>query len=456
MSAAARIPLHERPLWQGFLFFLGPLVVSNVLQGLQGTINSIFLGRLLGVKALAAVSGFFPVLFIFIAFLIGFGNGAAVVVGQAYGARDHEKVQAVVGTTLVFGLITGAVVAVLGVLYSRTLLSLVGTPLDILEDTAAYGRVTLAAAPILFVFLLSTTLMRGVSDTMTPLLGLIVSIIVGLVATPAFILGWGGLPHLGIQSAAYAGILSWIVTLSWMAFHMRRVRHPLAPNASLRRHFRIDPQILKTVLRIGLPTGLQLVLLSIGEAIVLKLVNGFGSNATAAYGTVNQVSSYIQFPAFSISITASIFAAQAIGRGDIGRLKAITSTGLKLNLVMTGLLVIAGFLLSRTLIGFFFDDHEVTELAQHLFHIKLTSYLLFGAAGIWAGVMRASGTVLAPTIINIFSMMVMQVLTAYFLSKSMGIDGVWIGYPVASIFALVLQWSYFQFVWRKKTIEKLI
>jgi putative MATE family efflux protein len=284
----------------------------------------------------------------------------------------------------------------------------------------------------------------------------VVSIIVACVTTPALIQGWGGLPHMGVASAAYAGILSWIATLTWMSFYLRWKKHPLAPDKSLLRHFRIDWKILKVVLRIGFPTGVQLVLLSLGEAMMVSLVNSFGSNVTAAYGTVNQVANYIQFPSFSISITASILAAQAIGRGDTRNLGAITRTGLRLNWLITSVLVIGGYLLSRSLIELFIDDHEVIELAQRFLHIKLIAYLFFGAAGIYAGVMRASGNVIAPTAINLTSMLVIQVTTAYLLSHWIGAVGIWIAYTVAGTSGFVLQMIYYQLVWRKQRIEKLI
>ena len=111
--------MTDRPLWQRFLLFLGPMMLANILQALSGTINNIFLGQLLGVRALAAVSAFFPILFLMISFVIGLGAGASVLIGQAYGAKEPERVKAVAGTTFTITLVGGAVVAVLGVALCR-------------------------------------------------------------------------------------------------------------------------------------------------------------------------------------------------------------------------------------------------------------------------------------------------------------------------------------------------
>src|SRR5690606_27434207 len=130
--------------------------------------------------------------------------------------------------------------------------------------------------------------------------------IVGLIVTPALIRGWGGLPQMGVTSGAWAGILSLIIGLGWMIVTLRRRKHALAPDAEFIRHLRIDWSLLAAVLRIGVPTAVQVVLISLATLVVLGLVNSFGSEATAAYGTVNQIVSYVQFPAISIAIAASI------------------------------------------------------------------------------------------------------------------------------------------------------
>lgn len=443
-------------LWKAFLLFLGPMMLSNVLQGLSGTLNNIYLGQMIGVGALAAVSAFFPILFFFISFIIGLGAGASVLISQAWGARDPDKVKAVAGTALTVTILAGLVVALFGGAFTRSLLAAVGTPPDILADSTAYARIMLIAMPGLFVFLLMSSMMRGTGDTVTPLLALALQTAIGLVLTPALIRGWAGLPQLGVLSGAYAAIVSFLAALAWLVFHLRRRNHALAPDAVLLRHLWIDPRILRAVLRLGLPSGVQLVMVSLAEVAVLSFVNGFGSDATAAYGAVNQVVSYVQFPAISIAITASIFAAQAIGAGHVDRLGAITRTGILLNLAITGGLVAIAYLFSRTLMGLFLTSPPVIDLAQDLLHITLWSYIVFGLAGVVSAVMRASGTVLAPMAISLFAILGVEVPVAWLLSRQIGIDGIWIAYPVAFAVMALGQIAYYRLVWRKRPIRKLV
>src|SRR5262249_14372186 len=179
-------------------------------------------------------------------------------------------------------------------------------------------------------------------------------------------------------------------------------------------------------------------------------------DATAAYGAVNQVINYVQFPALSIAITASIIGAQSIGAGRVDRLGAITKTGLQLNLAITGTLALLGYLLSDALIRLFIVNEPVVVLAESLPHIVLWSTLAYGFAGVIGGVMRASGTVLAPMLISVFCIVAIEVPAAYVLAAQIGVKGVWIAYPIAFCSMFLFQSMYYLLVWRHKKIQRLV
>jgi putative MATE family efflux protein len=448
----------QTPTWKVFLLFLVPMMLANILQSLSGTLNNMFLGKMIGVGALAAASSFFPVMLFLISFVMGLGSGASVLIGQAWGAKEPERVRAVAGTTLTVGILGGVLVAIFGGTFAHILLERLATPPDIMADATAYARVVLYAMPGFFAFMLLTSVMRGVGDTVTPMFALIVSTIVGLAVTPALIVGWMGLPKTGVLSAAYGFVISFAVTLVWLAFYMRRKGHALAPNRELFKHMRIDGAILRAVLRIGIPTAMQMVIMSLAEVALLSMVNGFGSHATAAYGVGNQVLGYVQFPAMSIAIAGSILSAQAIGGGHTERLGSITRSGIMINFAITGTFILLGYLFSRSIIGLFTTSVETTEIAMNLLHIVLWSALVFGASAVVSGVMRGSGTVMVPTLLSISAIILVEVPVAWYLSQRMGygINGVWIAYPCTFITMLILQSSFYRFYWRKQKIQKLI
>jgi putative MATE family efflux protein len=447
---------NATPLWKSFLVFLVPMMASNILQSLFGTINNVYLGQMIGVDALAAVTVFFPVMFAFIAFVMGLSSGASVLIGQAHGAGEHGKVKAIAGTTLSVALLFAAAIALFGSVFARDLVTALATPANILDEATSYARVTMIFMPLTFAVILVTAMMRGVGDTMTPLLAGIVYTVIGLVVTPMMIAGSFGLPQLGVASAAWAGVVSSLLTLAWLYFHLRSRRHAFAFDAAFLRAMRPDGRLLALVLRLGIPASLSMMVMSAAELVLLGLVNGYGSDATAAYGAVGQVTSYVQFPALSIAITVSIFGAQAIGRGQGGQIGAIVGTGLQMNIVLTGTLAVLGYLFSRTLMGFFITDAAVLELAQGLLHIVLWSTVLFGMATVFSGAMRGSGTVWAPLAISSFAILAVEIPSAIFLSRHIGIEGVWAAYPIAFCTMFLLQMSYYLLVWRRRAATRLI
>ena len=148
-------------LWKTFLVFLAPLMLSNALQSLFGTVSNALLGQMIGVDALAAVSVCFPVMFFLFAFVMGLSTGATVLIGQAWGAGERDTVKAVAGATLAVGLLLSITVALFGGLFSRRLMTALATPPDILDQASAYARVMLMTMPLGFIFLLTTAMLRG-------------------------------------------------------------------------------------------------------------------------------------------------------------------------------------------------------------------------------------------------------------------------------------------------------
>ncbi|WP_446893174.1 MATE family efflux transporter [Acinetobacter sp. NS4_7] len=443
-------------LWKTFLVFLLPLIATNILQNLSGTINTIFVGQMLGVEAIAAVSVFFPIIFCLMAFVIGLSAGSTVLVGQAWGAQNVEKVRCIVGSTLFMTLIGGSLFACLGVIFAEQILRLLGTDPKVMHLSLPYVQWMLAGSPLLFVYIIYTSILRGVGDSLTPLIALSLTSLMGLVITPILIAGYFGFPRLGIIAPAIATIMGYLAVLIFLVIYLNKKDHPLKLDWHLFRQIRHQPHLSKVILRLGIPTGLQMVTTSMAGLVIVGLVNRHGAEATAAYGAVNQVLNYIQFPALSIAIAASIFAAQAIGAGKAELLAKVTRTALGMNLVITGILVSLGYLFSKYLMALFITDPAVVVLGQQLLFIVLWAIVFFGASAIFASIMRASGTVTVPMIINILAIVLIEVPCAYLFSQRWGLEGIWYAYALAFVSLCIGQGAYYQFVWKKKTIQVLV
>jgi len=277
-----------------------------------------------------------------------------------------------------------------------------------------------------------------------------------MVITPALILGWLGLPHLGIISAAVANIVANLLALVFLLAALALEKNPLALDMSIVRHMNLGPRLVWTLVRIGIPTGLQMVMVSLAEVAVISLVNRFGSSATAAYGAVNQIVSYVQFPAISIGIASSIFGAQAIGARRFDRLGEIAPAGVALNWLVCGLLLVIVYIFNDAVLSLFITDAKVVATAHDLLAITLWSYVIFGTSSVLSGLMRSSGDVLWPTALSITAIWAIEVPVAYALAPHLGLRGVWIAYTVAFCCGLLFQSVYYFGFWRRKRLTTLL
>jgi putative MATE family efflux protein len=452
-----RAPIDDsRPVWQTIGVFLIPLMLSNILQSASATINSIYIGRLINVSALAAISAFFPLLFFLISFLIGIASGSTVLIGQAYGAGNVRRLKQVAGTSLGLSVVVGVVVGIGGAFAVHPLLAAVGTPHDIIATSESYARIVFISLPLLFAYLVYTTFLRGTGDAQTPFYFLILTTVVNLIVTPALIFGWGGLPKLGVNSAAVSTIVANAASFAAFLAYLARTNNALKFDREMAGDLVLDWPTVATIVRIGVPAGIQLVMISLSEIAVISFVNRFGSDATAAYGAVNQIVSYVQFPAISIEIASSIFGAQAIGARRFDRLGVIVRSGVALNYAIGGTLIAICYAFSWPLLGMFLTNEHTLRIAHELLMITLWGYLIFGNNAVLSAIMRSSGTVFWPTVLSIISIWGVEVPAAYLLMQRFGLDGVWIAYPIAFAANLIFQSTYYFAFWKRREIEALV
>lgn len=432
------------------------MMLTNVLQTASGAIDGIYLGQLLGVNAVAAVSAFFPVMFLLLAVVIGLSSGTTVLIGQAWGAGDRQKVRAIAGTALVMMMLAGLAISLGGALFAPQIIRALGTPLAVQADALRYARLFMVGMPIIFAFWLVTSMSRGVGDAVTPLKALIIAAAMSLVCTPALILGWGIVPRLGVASAAISNLAAYLVALLWLARHWRRIGHPLAPFGLSLRLLHIDPTFAFAILQIGVPAAFQMLAMAVAEIVLIKLVNHYGMEATAAYGAVNQVMSWVQLPVMSLGITGSILSSHAIGSGRPDRVGPIVRTGLWLNTVTTGGFILLAYVLARPIISLFIVDNGVAATAIGLLRTVLWSMIALGGASVLTGVMRSDGTVLGPTALSVFAILGIEIPAAYLFEARFGLPGIWAAYATTFVAMLVLQTAFFRLVWRSRTRRRLV
>jgi putative MATE family efflux protein len=440
------------PIWRAMLMFLLPLLLSSISQAISGSFNNFYLGRLIGMHAFAAGAAILPVLYLLISLIVGISSASSILIGQAYGASDETRLLRAAGTTLSFATVSGIVIATLAVAFNRTIVVLVGTPPDIVDDAVRYAQILFATIPILFIFVAYTTFLRGTGDSRTPLVILLITEAIFIVLTPFLIRGALGVPGLGIVGPpiANATAMAGGVIIEWIWLEMRG--NPLALRKVL-PHAWPDGKILANLIRIGIPTGFQMMMVALSEVAVLTFVNRFGSQATAAYGAVNQIITYVQFPANSLGITATILGAQAIGAQRIDRLRRIARAGFLLNYAVGGSLIVICYVFAHPLLSLFIADPNTLEVAYGLLLITLWSYIIYGNTSVLSGLIRSNGTVLWPTLIGILAIWAIEVPVAWILSTGpLGLRGIWVAYPIAFVAAFLATYVFYRRIWMQRIV----
>jgi putative MATE family efflux protein len=454
-SAPGQRDLTTGPIGKTLLAFALPTLFSSIIQSLNGSINAIWVGRFLGENALASTSNANLVMFLLMAFVFGFGMAATILIGQAFGARDIDGARRVVGTAIGGFLPVAAAIGIFGWIFAPTLLHLLAMPAAAMPLALAYLRVIFLAMPAILIMIVLMMGLRGSGDALTPLWFMIVAVVLDAGLNPVFILGLGPAPRLGIAGSATATVIANYVSLVALLVYIYRRDLPLRLRGRELRYLRPDPAILKTIVRKGLPMGLQMIVVSSSALATMGLVNREGIDTTAAFGVAMQLWTYIQMPAMALSAAASAMAAQNIGAGRWDRVSAITRNGILYNLVITGLLVGLLAIADRPALALFLGgDRAALPIARHIQLIGTWSFLLFGVTMVLFGTVRANGAVLGPLIILAIGLYPVRLGFALGAYPTLGADALWFSFPVSSFANMAMAAAFYVHGgWRKARMQ---
>lgn len=437
--------LTEGPVGRTMISFALPIMAGNAAQSLNGSINSIWVGRYLGEAALTATANANNLMFFLIGAVFGIGMAATILIGQATGARDTAQARRVMGTSATFFIGLSMVLAVAGWFLADRVLRLMGTPEAALPLAEAYLRVIFLAMPFIYAFAFFSAALRGVGDSRTPFRFLMLSVALDVVFNPLLIFGIGPFPKMGIAGSATSTFLGQGISLLAMLWYLRRKRHPLWLGRADAHLFKVDPRILRALVVKGVPMGLQMVLISLAMIAMMTMVNGYGIATAAAYGAALQLWTYVQMPAMAIGAACSSIAAQSVGAGDWNRVNATARAGVGFNFLLTGALIVPLILLDRYSFALFLPEGSSSmEIARHLNHIGVWSFLFFGVTFVVSGVVRATGAVIPPLVILGIALWGIRVPFAELLQPSMGVDAVWWSFPASAAAAMVMSLAYYR------------
>lgn len=442
--------LTQGPILRTLLLFSIPTLISNLLQTLNGSINAMWVGRLIGESALAATANANVITFLLFSAVFGFGMATTVKVGQHFGARNVDAARRTFGAGTGFCTLVSLAVAIAGWFASPTLLRLMATPGGSMAEADAYLRVIFLSLPFGTATMMLSMGLRGAGDARTPLYAMILTVAIDVAFNPLLIRGIGPIPAMGIAGSALSTALANIAGVLLLVVVLYRKDLPLRLRGAELRYLRPAWDELGYIIGKGLPMGAQMLLIAAAQLVMVGLVNREGLDTTAAYGASMQLWNYLQMPAFAIGSAVSAMVAQAIGADNHRRAGAVTLFGVTTNLVMTGVLGLLIVTFDRPLLAIFLGhDSPAIPIARHIQLICTWSFMLSGVMMVMTGTMRAYGAVVVPLLILFVSFYPARMGFYFGTYHWLGSEALWWSYPASSSVALVLTvWAYTQGNWR--------
>ena len=454
MKSNTKTDLTQGPIAKTLLVFSLPILAGNALQSLNGSINAIWVGRFLGESALTATANANSIMFFLLGAVFGISMAATILVAQSIGAKDYSKAKQVIGTSATFFLVLSLIIAGIGLPFSRHILSWMATPASSLPLAESYLQIIFMAVPFLYFFAFITATLRGAGDTRTPFVFLLLAVVLDIIFNPLLIFGIGPFPEMGIAGSAMATLISNGLSLFALIAWLRHKRHPLWINRTEKKLYIPDFSILRSLVVKGIPMGVQMMVISLAMITMMSMVNSYGVEMSSAYGASLQLWTYVQMPAMAIGAACSSMAAQNVGAKLWPRVFSTAKIGVMFNFVMTGALIVLLIVFDRYTLALFLPDQSPSlELARHLNHIVVWSFLFFGVTFVLSGVIRSTGAVMPPLIILCIALWGLRVPFAKWLQPTMGVDAIWWSYPVSAVASMLMSIAYYKYGrWKEATM----
>jgi len=419
--------------WKQLVAFAIPMLIGNVAQQFYNTADSIIVGRYVGDNALAAVGSAGSILFLLLAFAIGISIGTNILVAQNFGAGDRVKLSRIIGNTMVLTAVVAIACTVIGVLFARPLLRLINTPESILDWCTSYLQIYFAGIISFFYYNNLSGILRGLGDSMSALLYLVICTVLNVVLDLWFVVSFG----LGVAGVALATVLSQLVSAILCLFKLLRMRDMF--DLSLEQ-LRPDRTCMREIIRMSVPSAITQTIFSLSILLVQSLTNSFGEMVIACNVIVMRVDGFAMMPNFTFNATMTTYAGQNMGAQKFDRLQKGARQGLVMGLVISTFVTILLVFFSPPLIAIFTTTTELIALSVRMLRILAVGYIIVGVTQVLTGVMRGVGDAMTPMVITILSQVVFRVPSAYLIAwMTRGAE--WPnGRPESTFVSMLLTW----------------
>ena len=440
------------------LRFSIPLLIGNFAQQMYSTVDAIVVGNYIGDSALGAVGLSFPVIMLIFALFIGISTGAGITVSQYFGAKDRLMLNKAVGTIIVLAFWAGAVCTLLGTVVARPLLTLLGSPAEMLDMASTYLTIYFGGVISLIYFNILSGVLRGMGDSVSPLFYLLFASILNIALDILFVTRFG----MTTDGVALATVIAQSLAALLALRRLRRMTDVVDVNRST---VKLDKNIVKKIVKLGLPLGAMQMVFSTQMILVQALMNSMGSLVVTTFTAVMRVDGFIMMPNFTFAAAATTFTAQNFGAKKLDRIRKGHRDTLKIALISALILVSCLLLFGRQLMGVFTATEAVVELGARVLRILAVGYVAFAVLQTFVGVMNGMSQTTIPMIMSVITTVLIRLPLAYLLAYLTRSD-VWPnGNPDALYFSMLAAWVFNAVVtciifrhgkWRARAERKLL
>lgn len=417
--------MTEGSVVKNILFFSVPLILGNLLQQLYNTVDSIIVGNYVGSNALAAIGSSTSLVYLLIAFSQGVSVGAGVVISQRLGQKNKEGVQTSVHTALALAGILGIILTVGGILFSKEILLWMNTPEEVLTDAVTYLRLYSAGMVFNVVYNMAAGILNAAGNSRRSLGYLAIASVTNLILDLVFIVGM----KTGIAGAAIATNIGQMISCVLAIWFLVRAQTDYKVYLN---KIKIHKSTAGLIIKIGLPTGFQNMVISLSNILVQSSVNSFGANAMAGFGAYMKVDGFNVLPVTSFGMAATTFVGQNFGAGKTERVKRGMWITLGIGILYTITTGILLLIFSETIMHLFSNDSAVIAYGQQAMHFFCPFYWVLSILHALSGTVRGTGKSISPMVVLLISLCFFRVLWVQFVMPNIAsIEGIFMLYPIS-------------------------
>ena len=426
-----------------------PLMLSGILQLMFNAVDIIVVGRFSGKQALAAVGSTTALINVFTNLFIGISLGANVLAARFYAMGKSKEMSETVHTSITLAMVSGVIMAFVGVLFARGALELMGTPDDVIDQSTLYMRIYFMGMPFFMLYNYGAAILRAIGDTKRPLLFLIISGLINAALNMLLVIYC----HMAVEGVAIATVISQLISCILVLWCLYKSEGSYQLRFS---KLQIKGVYLKQIFQVGIPAGIQSMIINFSNVLLQSSVNSFGSTAMAGYTAANNILGFLYAAVNSITQACMSFTSQNYGVGKYKRMDKVLIDCLILTVVVAGVLGCGSYLLGPEILRIYTEEEKVIRCGMEILSITTVPYFLCGIMDLFPGALRGMGYSAVPMILSIIGTVGMRVVWIFgIFPHHRSLYVLFISYPGSWLFTIIMQVICFYFVRKKIHVRKL-